>query len=199
MSSGSRSETSRTGSSRDDGAAAVEFALLFPIFAILVFGGLSLGIIYWHSINAAQGARDAARYGATLPISLTVPPPTGEYSMAQWLTLVSDVALNEAGVGDSTGDGVINAADMAEIDAYLCVAFVKGAASTHTQATTSKVVSAATGPATTAPCVASDGAPAAVDRVQVVFKRDEYFNAALIWKNITTETKSVQPYQRTIK
>jgi Flp pilus assembly protein TadG len=184
---------------RDDGAAAVEFALLLPIFVLLVFGGLSAGTIFWHSINASQGTRDAARYGGTLPISLASPLPPNTYTMDAWLTAVTDVALREAGVGDTRAPfGTLDAADMADIDAYLCVAFVQGGGSTHLQTTTSRVTSAASGPATTQPCIATDGAPD-VDRVQVVFKRDEFFNAGLIWKSLTTETQSVQPYERSIK
>ena len=118
------------------GASAVEFALLFPIFVILVFGGLSAGIIYWHQISSAQAARDAARYGGTLPISRssTSPAPTGEYFIGDWLTARDpSVALREAGIGDSNNDGVIDAADANQANMYVCVGFIKGTASTHTQ------------------------------------------------------------------
>jgi Flp pilus assembly protein TadG len=183
----------------DEGAAAVEFALLLPIFVMLVFGGISAATIYWHSISATQGARDAARYGATLPLSSAATPAPGELTVDEWLDKVSQVALREAGIGDRNGDGTIDATDVAAADAYLCAAFVKGTSTTHVVATKSKTVSAASGPATTAPCVASDGAPTDVDRVQVVIKRDEQFQAILLSRRITPQTSSVQPYQRSIK
>jgi Flp pilus assembly pilin Flp len=187
------------GRRRDDGAAAVEFALLLPIFVLLIFGGISAATIYWHSISQAQGARDAARYGATLPLSSAPTPAPGEVTIDDWLDKVSQVALREAGIGDRDGDGTIDAADVAAVDGYICTAFVKGTGSTHLVATKSLTISAATGPATADPCIASDGAPASVDRVQVIVKRDEEFQAILLSKRLTPQATSVQPYQRGIK
>lgn len=50
----------------DAGAAAVEFALLLPLFTILVFGIISGGIVFNDKLALSQGVREAARYGATL-------------------------------------------------------------------------------------------------------------------------------------
>lgn len=52
--------------SDDAGAAAVEFALLLPLFTILVFGIISGGIVFNDKLALSQGVREAARYGATL-------------------------------------------------------------------------------------------------------------------------------------
>lgn len=51
----------------DDGAAAVEFALLLPLFLMLCFGSISGGILFNDKLSLTQGVREAARYGATLP------------------------------------------------------------------------------------------------------------------------------------
>ncbi|MBL0172258.1 MAG: pilus assembly protein [Gemmatimonadaceae bacterium] len=53
------------------GAAVVEFALVVPIFFLLVWGGLSFSRAY-QRLNVLTGAlREGARYGATLD-SLTI-------------------------------------------------------------------------------------------------------------------------------
>ena len=183
----------------DDGAAAVEFALLLPIFVMLVFGGISAATIFWHSISATQGARDAARYGATLPLSARrrrLPPAS---SIDDWLDKVPQVALREAGVPDTNGNGVIDTAEVSAFNGFGCVAFVRGNTAIHLVATKSKTISSAAGPATSARCIATDGAPPQSDRVQVVFKRDEQFQAILFSRKFTPQTSSVQPYQRGIK
>jgi Flp pilus assembly protein TadG len=186
---------------RDRGAAAVEFALLLPIFVILVFGGLSAGIIFWHQVSSAQGARDAARYGGTLPISRATssPAPSGEYFIADWLTSLTSVALREAGIGDSNGDGQVDAADANAANVYVCVGFVKGLSSTHTQSDARLVTLNGSSTQDSNRCIADDGAPTSVDRVQVVVKRDERFSAILFSRSITLENSSVQPYERVIK
>lgn len=70
--------------SNDRGATAVEFALLFPLFLVLCFGTISGGILFSDKLALTQGAREAARYGATLPYS-----PGGE---ATFLGTVLDSA-----------------------------------------------------------------------------------------------------------
>jgi Flp pilus assembly pilin Flp len=74
----------------DEGAAAVEFALLFPIFMVLVIGMISAGFAFERWISVTQGAREAARYGATLPIKATDPSSP---STDLWLQMVSDSAI----------------------------------------------------------------------------------------------------------
>lgn len=184
--------------SGDGGAVAVEFALILPIFVLLTFGAISGGIIYWHTISAAQGVRDAARYGSTLPLTTITPPPLNTYPISDWLTAVSEVALREGGIGDSNGDGLINGTDASAVNAQVCVAFVQGGTSTHTLVTQSQTQGGGTGPSTSAPCIATDGAPD-VDRVQVVFKRDEKFDAVVLSRDVTPQSNSVQPYQRVVK
>lgn len=46
-----------------DGAAAVEFALVAPIFIILVFGVISFGIVFAQNLALGNAAREAARSG----------------------------------------------------------------------------------------------------------------------------------------
>lgn len=53
------------------GAAAAEFALILPLLTMLMFGFYEAGRLYW-SYNIVQASvRDAARYGARLPVTCT--------------------------------------------------------------------------------------------------------------------------------
>jgi Flp pilus assembly pilin Flp len=48
-------------SRREDGAAAVEFALLLPLLVLLLFGFIQFGTAFNARIQATNAARDAAR------------------------------------------------------------------------------------------------------------------------------------------
>jgi Flp pilus assembly protein TadG len=48
-------------SGREDGAAAVEFALLLPLLVLLLFGFIQFGIAFNTRIQATNAAREAAR------------------------------------------------------------------------------------------------------------------------------------------
>lgn len=48
---------------REDGAAAVEFALVLPILVTLIFGILQYGLWFNDSLSTRQGVREGARLG----------------------------------------------------------------------------------------------------------------------------------------
>jgi len=48
---------------RDDGASAVEFALVAPVLFLILFGIIDYGIWFSDSISARQAVRDGARRG----------------------------------------------------------------------------------------------------------------------------------------
>ena len=52
----------------EDGANAVEFALLLPILIVLLFGILFGGILLNQHLSVTQAAREGARFGATLAV-----------------------------------------------------------------------------------------------------------------------------------
>ena len=54
---------------REDGAAAVEFALLVTIFVTLLFGIIDYGLYYNDSISTRNGVREAARQGVVSQFS----------------------------------------------------------------------------------------------------------------------------------
>ena len=159
-----------------------------PIFIMLTFGTLTGGIAFWHHIELTQGARDAARLGATFPISTVTPAPTGEKTISDWLDMVADVAANESGWG-----GV---ADVAPPDSggFICVAYVAGEGDFLT--TTRLTVGASR---------ASDGLAAGDScfddgltdsRVQVLVRRDAELNAVLYSSDLELRTHSSIPYER---
>jgi Flp pilus assembly protein TadG len=73
---------------RDEGAAAVEFALLFPIFMILALGIINGGFAFSRQINVTQAAREASRYGSTYSV-------TAAGGLTNWLNSV-DSAMCQA-------------------------------------------------------------------------------------------------------
>jgi Flp pilus assembly protein TadG len=58
-----RSKGSRA-ASREDGAAAVEFALIVGLLAMLVFGMMEYGVAFWHVQNLRAATREGARVAA---------------------------------------------------------------------------------------------------------------------------------------
>jgi Flp pilus assembly protein TadG len=50
-----------------NGAAAAEFAVLFPILAILIVGLVDFGRVYYTGVTVANAARTGAEYGSTDP------------------------------------------------------------------------------------------------------------------------------------
>ena len=48
----------------EEGAVAVEFALIVPLFCLLMFGMIQYGMYFWSAQSAADAAREGARRGA---------------------------------------------------------------------------------------------------------------------------------------
>jgi Flp pilus assembly protein TadG len=49
---------------REDGAAAVEFAIVVGVLALLVFGVVEFGLVFWQVQNLRSATREAARVAA---------------------------------------------------------------------------------------------------------------------------------------
>jgi hypothetical protein len=79
----------RGGRPLDAGAAAVEFALLLPLFVMLVFGIISGGFTFDRWIGVTQSAREASRFAATYPVDPS--------NMNQWYLDVANTAAEGAG------------------------------------------------------------------------------------------------------
>ncbi len=74
---------------REDGAALVEFAIILPLLLIIVFGIISFGLIFNHKLSLTSGAREAGRFGATLPV-------TNFVTMQEWLDEIAARAVSDA-------------------------------------------------------------------------------------------------------
>lgn len=177
-------------SRNDDGAAAVEFALLFPIFMVLTMGIITTGTAFSRQINVTQAAREASRYGATYDIAATGTGGSGG-TITTWLDKVEAAALQSVGNAQNPIGGFNQ----------LCVALITRNASGIDTAHTayknygsSAVTNSSTGcPSTTTP---NFGANSEV--VQVVFLRNVKFILIFINPSIHVDAVSVTPYEGTL-
>ena len=82
----------------DRGAALVEFAIIFPVLAMLVFGMLTGGIVMNKRMSVTHATREAARYGATVPVEQLGTPDA-------WADHIQDVAVERSG-GELEADDI---------------------------------------------------------------------------------------------
>ena len=57
-----------------EGAAAVEFAIILPVLMLLILGGMDLGHMYYIEHLITNASREGARYGAKYTGTPTVTP-----------------------------------------------------------------------------------------------------------------------------
>jgi len=74
--------------SGDEGASAVEFALLFPLFIMLAIGTISAGFAFHTWLTVTHGAQETSRFAATLSVDAAGGTATG------WLNSVVDRAMS---------------------------------------------------------------------------------------------------------
>jgi Flp pilus assembly protein TadG len=134
----------------ESGASALEFALLFPVFIMLVVGTLSFGFAFEKWISVTQAAREASRFAATYPV-----PAAG---VDTWLADVTAVAKEAAGISSGTPSD----------DYYVCVRFVNRVGPANDPVTTSKSSGTLSGP--TCPTDSTSGLPDNAAEVTVVRK-----------------------------
>ena len=103
-------DAKRTPATRDDGAVALEFALLLPFLMLIVFSGIQYGLYFW----ADQGSSDAARKAARLAAVGTYPDCTSfQNSIKADIATLGDEAgatitrsyQSDAGVKRTAADG----------------------------------------------------------------------------------------------
>jgi hypothetical protein len=178
-----RRHASTQSRSNDLGASAVEFALLLPLFLMLVFGGITGGLAVNHKIALTQAVREGARYGSTLPM-----PPTPTGSADDWYTAVLQATRDAAGSDFVPGQN----------GATMCIAFVDGASGSHTGSIRIDSTGA-TGGVSAGSCFDdfTGTNPARPDqRVQAVIGRDVLFDLGLLRWTVHIESESVVHYER---
>jgi Flp pilus assembly protein TadG len=163
----------------ESGAAAVEFALIFPIFALLAFGTIAAGFAFARQINITQAAREASRYGSTLSIKASHQTAgVNDGTISTWLAAVDAAAVGAA--GNNLFSGLT----------ARCVAYVNvndASATFH---------SSDGGSAASGACPGTNAADAGLPvYVQVVLERDTDFNLIVTDPTITLDTISTTPFE----
>jgi Flp pilus assembly protein TadG len=82
----------------DDGAALVEFAIVVPIFFLLVFGIMEFGWAFYQSLDVRHGAREGARLASVNYKTTASPTP------ADQATQIVDELCSRMDAGDADID-----------------------------------------------------------------------------------------------
>lgn len=155
---------------RDSGASLVEFALILPVFMMLLFGMITVGIALNDKQQMTHATREGARYAATVPAAQSfdlngngTPDEAGE----TWAEVVRSV-VRERSV-DTLGD------------ADICVSLVQGSPAAVVDGDAKYTTNVVSG--TPTPCIVGQTYPVtATDngrRVQVTATRDAEIDLVL--------------------
>jgi Flp pilus assembly protein TadG len=157
-------------SARQRGAAAVEFAIIAPLFFMICFGMISSGITFNRQQGITAAVREGARYGATLPLGS---------SGATWVAAVNSVIVQAA---NGELDSTVTPAPV------ICIAVVSGDGTT--------VLAGYSTAGCTAPNFPFvDGGSGTQYRVEVVARRQSQINAILFSLNPTIDSRAVARYE----
>lgn len=172
----------------DDGASAVEFALIFPIFMILVLGTIAAGTAFSRQINVTQAAREASRYGSTFDIaSINAGAGSAAARTALWLSSV-DGALTQSGGAATNPIGGYD---------YRCVAIVvTDTSGVPTTGTTYMENGGTATPNTGKGCPSTSAAVIkSTSYVQVVLSRNVQFFVLFANPTLHLDAVSTTPYE----
>jgi Flp pilus assembly protein TadG len=161
------------------GASMVEFALIMPVFLLIVFGGISAALAYEHKNDVVHAVRDGARYGATVPVSQC--DTTSTCGNRNWAQLVQYVTSQRS-------DGALSTSQ-------ICVALVYGSGTVYTRSPNVYTTgTSATFP--TAGCF-NDGNVDSGYRVHVSAVRGgDKINLVFSTLNITVSSKGTARYEQ---
>ena len=167
---------------RDErGAGLIEFALILPIVIMLLVGIVSAAGAYQKDLSLSNGAREGARYAATLPVAnfTTVTP------LNSWLDDVANTAVHAVDDGLPAG---VSGRDV-------CVAYVYPNGTDPNDRTTRRDEDASgTVTYSQATCF-TDSRPVTERRVQVLLKRNVSLDAYLFKTTVTLTGKSVARFE----
>jgi Flp pilus assembly protein TadG len=149
------------------GASLVEFAIILPVFMVLVLGMFSGGVAYNRQIAIRNAAREGARYGSILPQGSGTGTPT-------WAELIQTQVVERS-------EGELTAADV-------CVALV------NFNSPTAVVSPAAHYSTTGAPCFADGGADGK-RRVQVSVRASATIEGLVFSYPLTLTSESIARYE----
>lgn len=149
------------------GAVLAEFSLVVPLLLMMLLGIISAGVALDRNQAMTYSAREASRFGATLPVVTTT---------AAWLDSVASVAAHSAnGNLDSNVPG-----------RSLCIALIRGTSVNRRLENASGIVY------DEAPCF-SDGF--SHSRVQVIARRETEFGAVFFSSTLTLNRRTTSRYE----
>ena len=169
---------------RDEGASAVEFALLFPVFIMLAIGTISAGFAFHAWLTVTHGAQESSRFAATLSVESAGGSATG------WLDSVADRALSASDLLNPTD--VTKAKPGSRICASVVSPMNVPALNSHV-VVTADALGAMTRNYSSGPC--PDLATMAGDYVQVQVSRPINFNYVVSATTIDVGKASVNRYE----
>lgn len=158
---------------QDRGASLVEFALILPVFVVLIFGMITGGIALSQQNSVRNAVREASRFAAVNPINGT-PPDIVAYLDG----VISQVEGASSGDLSDSADGKV-----------VCVAFYDGKKFVSREKTGSATPVDGVGD-----CFTDNLGSAA--RTQVYAKRKTEIGAIFFTVPITLESQSVSRYER---
>lgn len=160
------------------GAALVEFALILPLLVMLLLGIVTGADAYGQKLSLANGAREGARYGATLPIS-------NFSTMNLWLDDVASKSTNAVDGGLPAGLS----------GRATCVAYIFPNGTDTLDRTSSRRENAA-GTVTygTTACF-SDSRSNSERRIQVTLARNASIDAFLVKTTVGLGAKSISRFE----
>lgn len=170
---------------RDErGASFVEFALILPLFFAIALAALTGGISYDRKLAISHAAREASRFGATLPVGGTT-----DAALSSWLTAVAN----------ATEQGAAGSLDPTASGRSICVAYVYPNGNTPGDRTGILQRGATAGTpnpnAGSAARCFDDGLPATVRRVQVRVARTSKFEAFFFSRSASLTDRSVNRFE----
>jgi Flp pilus assembly pilin Flp len=68
-----------------NGATAVEFALVLPVFVLLVMGSISTGLLGWSIASMNYAVEDAARCAAVNKVLCASPDDVRSYALSRYM------------------------------------------------------------------------------------------------------------------
>jgi Flp pilus assembly protein TadG len=170
---------------KEDGAAAVEFGLLLPLFVMLTLGTISAGFAFHAWLNVTHGSQESSRFAATLSIKASAPSDAG--TITTWLT--------EVGARAAAASSIDVAA--AEPGTYVCVAVVSTSnippINSHMTMTANPGGIMVSSAVLSGPC--PEAGSVAGDFVQTYVSKPVEFNYLLGSARITVASKSVNRFE----
>ena len=164
----------RRRASGERGAVLVEFALIFPFLAMLLFGMLTGGMVLNRRMAISQASREGARYGATVASDQCT--PVTNCGGRSWAQQVRSVAVSRA-------SGSVPAANV-------CVALVEGPGTAPVPLSLSHTTKS-----TLTPCYIDQSADTG-KRVQVVITFTDKIEAVVTRVPVTVTSRSTSKHEQ---